>query len=197
MINNFIARNCGLTQALTKQMMDAMRDKSEMDWIQRKELARVAVDSRTWMLKIAQQNNFKFAASAYVKKLSEDEKRGEEDDKLRRREAELEEEIGGTESKIKKAGLMVIKDNKHKLLEERVEGGVAERKEGSGGGDMRDVLSDGVAKLAGGGADSSSRGSRLLSSRSAPSLLPESLSSPWRWRRRKLFKDVYPKINTQ
>ena len=134
-LNNLIFRNCEVSKEMEKKVLDNVRDKSEMDWIEKKDLALVAVEARNWMLTIAQKNNFRFAASAYL----EAAKKAEEDlslnAKLERVDEKMDKKIEETDSKVKKAGLKVIKNLKHKKLEE-LEKEVEEEKKSSGFGDV-------------------------------------------------------------
>ena len=135
-LNNLIFRNCEVGRKMEKKLLDSVSDKSELDWLQKKELALVAVEARNWMLKIAQKNNFRFAASAYL----EVARKAEEDlslhAKLERVDEKMDKKIEGTESKVKKAGLKVIKGLKHKKLQELEEEELEEEKKSSGFGDV-------------------------------------------------------------
>ena len=117
-LNNLIFRNCEVSKEMEKKVLDNVRDKSEMDWIEKKDLALVAVEARNWMLTIAQKNNFRFAASAYL----EAAKKAEEDlslnAKLERVDEKMDKKIEETESIVKKSVLNVIKNLKQKKLEE-------------------------------------------------------------------------------
>ena len=137
-LNNLIFRNCGVSRDVEKKLLANVRDKSELDWLQKKDLAAVAVEARNWMLKIAQKNNFKFAASAYLEAARKAEEDLSLDTKLQRVDDKMDKKIEETESKVKKVGLMVIKGLKHKKLEdlehEREE--AEEEKKSSGFGDI-------------------------------------------------------------
>ncbi|GMI18093.1 hypothetical protein TrLO_g1216 [Triparma laevis f. longispina] len=164
-VNNFISRNCGLTNVLLTRLREAMMDNSELNWLRRKDLAKVAVENRNWMLGIAQSNNFKYAASAYIKSKSEAQMQEEADAKVRAKDKEIEEKIEGTDSKWEKAGLKVVKGN----LDKKREVGVA------GGGDLGSPVTALVPK----------KDQPMLGSKSAPDLtststatLPVNLATP-------------------
>ncbi|GMI39560.1 hypothetical protein TeGR_g9383 [Tetraparma gracilis] len=114
-LKNLIARNCGINQETVARLRNGVEKKEELDWIDRKDLARSAVEMRDWMLKIAQQNNFKFA-NQHVLEAQLEEQKKELD-----RENALQAEIENTQNKFKKGALKIIKQNVHQHILEKVD----------------------------------------------------------------------------
>ena len=69
-LKNLLTRNCGITSEVNKELQLGVRVKKELDWRERREIAKEAVEMRNWMFKVAKENNFKFHAD--IKKDSEE-----------------------------------------------------------------------------------------------------------------------------
>jgi Ran GTPase-activating protein (RanGAP) involved in mRNA processing and transport len=106
------SRNCGLSVATLARLREHLDNKEPLDWLDQKNLARSAVDMREWMLKIAQQNNFKFA-NQHLLEQEMDAKKKELD-----RENALQAEIETTTNKFKRGALKLIKQNVHQHAQE-------------------------------------------------------------------------------
>jgi len=106
-LKNLIARNCGLPHTAQTALQAILLNKPPLDWLAKKNLASTAVEMRDWMLKIAQQNNFKFA-NQHVLEQEMDARQKELD-----RENALQQEIESTTNKFKKGALKIIKKNVH------------------------------------------------------------------------------------